>query len=143
MARGFNMAVLLGNLGADPEVRETTGGDKVANMSLATTDEWKDRDGEKQTKTQWHRLVMWRGLGELAERYLEKGSRLLVVGKVEYGQYEDKGITRYTTQVNVREMVMLSGQAAGMEAADAGSDEEDGEEDFEEDEDYDEDDLPF
>lgn len=118
MSRSLNKATLIGNVGNDPEVRTTTGGSRVAQVSLATTRQWNGSNGEKQEKTEWHRLVLWNSKGanlaDIVERYVKKGDRLYVEGRVEYRQWQDKeGQTRYTTEINVREMIMLSSRSGG------------------------------
>jgi single-strand DNA-binding protein len=104
--------MLIGNLGSDPEVRSTTGGNRVATFSLATSRSWNGATGEKQEKTEWHRCVVWNargsGLADVVEKYCKKGDRLYVEGRIEYRQWQDKeGQTRYSTDINVRDMVML------------------------------------
>src|SRR5919201_7111419 len=110
--------MLIGNLGADPEVRSTSGGNRVATFSLATSRSWNGPSGEKQEKTEWHRCVVWNTktsqLADIVERYLKKGDKVYVEGRVEYRQWQDKdNQTRYSTEINVREMIMLSGRAGG------------------------------
>jgi single-strand DNA-binding protein len=123
----LNKATLIGNVGNDPEVRTTTGGSRVAQVSLATTRTWNGTNGEKQEKTEWHRLVLWNtkgyNLADIVERYVKKGDRLYVEGRIEYRQWQDKeGQTRYTTEINVREMIMLSSRSGGGDSgADNGS----------------------
>lgn len=103
-----NTAILIGNLGADPEVRVTSGGTRVANFSVATSEKWTSKSGEKQEKTEWHRCVAFDKLAEIIEKYLSKGDRVFIRGKIEYGKYDDKeGVTRYTTDIRVFEMKML------------------------------------
>ena len=118
MSRSLNKVMLIGNLGNDPEVRTTNNGSKVATFSLATSRSWNSASGEKQEKTEWHRCVAWNTrfstLADVVERYCKKGDRLYVEGRVEYGQYKDKdGQTRYTTDINVRELLMLGGRGGG------------------------------
>ncbi|MEW5919098.1 MAG: single-stranded DNA-binding protein [Gemmatimonadota bacterium] len=119
MSRSLNKVTLIGNVGNDPEVRTTTGGSRVAQVSLATTRQWNGANGEKQEKTEWHRLVLWNtkggaNLADVVERYVKKGDRLYVEGRIEYRQWQDKeGQTRYTTEINVREMIMLSSRSGG------------------------------
>ncbi len=118
MSRSLNKATLIGNVGNDPEVRTTTGGSRVAQVSLATTRQWNGTNGEKQEKTEWHRLVLWNtkgaNLADIVERYVKKGDRLYVEGRIEYRQWQDReGQTRYTTEINVREMIMLSSRSGG------------------------------
>jgi single-strand DNA-binding protein len=112
VSRSLNKVMLIGNLGSDPEVRSTTGGNRVATFSLATSRSWNGPTGEKQEKTEWHRCVVWNargsGLADVVEKYVKKGDRLYVEGRIEYRQWQDKeGQTRYSTEVNVRDMVML------------------------------------
>ena len=116
MSRSLNKAMLIGNLGSDPEVRSTTGGGRVATFSLATTRTWNDAGGAKQEKTEWHKCVAWNSKGsalaDVAEKYVKKGDRIYVEGRIEYRQWQDKeGQTRYVTEVNVRELLMLGGKS--------------------------------
>ena len=117
MSRNLNKVMLIGNLGADPEVRTTNNGSRVAQFSLATSRQWTTQGGEKQEKTEWHRCVAWNtsrgsGLADTIEKYLKKGDRVYVEGRIEYRTYEDKEKqTRYVTEINVRELVMLSGRS--------------------------------
>jgi single-strand DNA-binding protein len=107
MARGLNQVLLIGNIGQDPEVRITASGTRVANFSLATSRQW-NKDGEKQEKTEWHRCTAWEKLAEIVEKYVRKGDKLFVDGRIEYGQYEDKeGVTRYTTTIVAQNVIML------------------------------------
>lgn len=120
MSRSLNKVTLIGNLGADPEVRTTSGGGRVATFSLATSRSWNSQSGEKQEKTEWHRCVVWNSkvstLADVVERYLKKGDKVYVEGRIEYRQWTDKeGQTRYTTEINVRELIMLSGRSGGGE----------------------------
>ncbi|HEU4786501.1 MAG TPA: single-stranded DNA-binding protein [Gemmatimonadaceae bacterium] len=114
MSRSLNKVLLIGNLGNDPEVRSTTGGNRVATFSLATSRSWNDASGSKQEKTEWHRCVVWNTktsqLADIVERYVKKGDKLYVEGRIEYRQWQDKdGQTRYSTEINVRELIMLGG----------------------------------
>ena len=118
MSRSLNKAMLIGNLGADPEVRSTNNGTRVATLSLATSRQWTTQGGEKQEKTEWHRCVVWNsrqsGLADVVEKYLKKGDRVYVEGRIEYRTWQDReGQTRYTTEINVRDLVMLSGRGDG------------------------------
>lgn len=120
MARSLNKVQLIGNLGADPEVRTTPNGSRVATLSLATSRQWNNQAGERQEKTEWHRVVLWNSrtypLADLAEKYLKKGDRVYIEGRIEYRTWEDReGKTRYTTEINAREMIMLSPRAADTE----------------------------
>ena len=108
MSRSLNKAMVIGNLGSDPEVRSTSGGTRVATLSVATSRRWTDRGGEEQERTEWHRVVCWDRLAEIVEQYLSKGDRIYVEGRIEYRQWEgDDGRTRYTTEIRAREMIML------------------------------------
>ena len=111
---GVNKVILIGNLGADPEVRYTPDGVPVANFSLATSESWNDRtSGEKQERTEWHRLVLWRKLAEIAGQYLKKGSKIYVEGKLQTRSWDDQsGQKRYTTEVVANSMEMLDGGQA-------------------------------
>ncbi|HLB05873.1 MAG TPA: single-stranded DNA-binding protein [Thermodesulfobacteriota bacterium] len=112
---GVNKVILLGRLGADPEVRYTSGGTAVAKFNLATSETYKDKDGSKQEKTEWHRVVAFGKLGEICGEYLSKGKQVYVEGKLQTRSWEDKdGNKKYTTEVNVNNMVMLgSGEGGG------------------------------
>jgi len=125
VARSLNKVTLIGNVGSDPEIRTTQGGGKVAQFSLATSRIWNDQSGAKQEKTEWHRCVIWNNrastLADVAEKYVRKGEKLYVEGEIEYRQWQDKdGQTRYTTEIKVRELILLGGRAGGS------SDDEDG-----------------
>jgi len=114
VSRSLNKVMLIGNLGSDPEVRSTTSGNRVASFSLATSRQWNSQNGEKQEKTEWHRCVVWNtkgtGLADVVEKYCKKGDRIYVEGRIEYRQWQDKeNQTRYSTEINVRELLMLGG----------------------------------
>ncbi len=115
MARtGVNKVILIGNLGADPEIRHTASNVAVTTLRLATTERYKDRNGERQERTEWHNVVMWRGLAEIAERYLRKGSTIYVEGRLETRSWDDKsGQKRYTTEVIATDMTMLDSRGEG------------------------------
>lgn len=114
MSRSLNKVMLIGNVGNEPEVRSTPGGNKVAKLSLATNRTFSDRNGQQQEKTEWHRLTFWAKLADLVEQYIHKGDRLYVEGRLEYSQTEDdKGNVRYWTDVVVQDMVMLGGDRSG------------------------------
>ena len=120
MSRSVNKVQLIGNLGNDPEIRTVAGGSKVATFSLATSRSWNNQSGEKQEKTEWHRCVAWNGsskgsgLADIIEKYCKKGDRLFVEGSIEYRQRQDKeNQTRYSTEIKVRELMMLGGGAGG------------------------------
>ena len=122
MARSLNKAMIIGNLGADPEVRSTQGGTRVATLSVATSRSWNDRSGQQQERTEWHRVVAWDRLAEICERYLKKGDRIYVEGRIEYRQWEGQdGQTRYTTEIRARDMVMLGGRGDQRFEAGAGA----------------------
>ena len=113
MSRSLNKIMLIGNVGDDPDVRTTSSGTPVAKMSLATSREWTNKDGSKQEKTEWHRLTVWGKLADVVKRYVKKGDRLYVEGRIEYSESESDGQKRYWTNVNVFEMVMLGGAPGG------------------------------
>ena len=110
MSRGVNKVILIGNLGADPEVKYTPSGSAVVNVNLATNDSWTDRNGEKQERTEWHRLVFWSKLAEIAGQYLHKGSKVYVEGRLQTRQYDKDGQKHYTTEIVVNDMQMLDGR---------------------------------
>jgi single-strand DNA-binding protein len=111
MSRSLNRAQLIGNLGADPEIRSTPSGTRVATLSVATSRRWTDRGGQQQEKTEWHRVICWDALAEICESYLKRGDRVYVEGRIEYRQWEGQdGQTRYTTEIRAREMIMLGGR---------------------------------
>lgn len=106
--KGLNKVLLIGNLGKDPEVQTLEGNIKVAKFSLATTEGYKDDKGQHHTQTEWHSIVLWRGLAELAEKYLKKGSMVHIEGKNRTRSYEDKqGVKRYVTEVVGEEIILL------------------------------------
>lgn len=112
---GVNKVILIGNLGADPEVRHLQNGAAVANFRIATTETYKDRTtGERREQTEWHSIVAWRGLAEITERYLRKGSKVYVEGKLRTRKWQDKeGNERYTTEIHADEMTMLDRATGG------------------------------
>ena len=120
MARGVNKVILIGNLGADPEVRYMTNGEAVATLSVATSETWKDKDtGENKERTEWHRVVYFRRLAEIAGEYLKKGSKIYVEGKIRTRKWQDQsGQDRYTTEINGDELQMLD--RLGAQGADTG-----------------------
>lgn len=114
MSRSLNKVMLIGNVGSEPEIRTTGGGTRLAKVSLATNRTFKDRSGNQQDKTEWHRLTFWDRMAELVEQYVKKGDRLYVEGRIEYSQTEDdKGNQRFWTDIVVQEMVMLGGSGGG------------------------------
>ena len=112
MARGINKVILIGNLGADPEVRYSAAGSAVTNARLATTDQWRDRQsGEQQERTEWHRVVFFGRLAEVAGEYLKKGSKVFVEGRLQTRKWQGQdGQDRYTTEIVVNDMQMLDGR---------------------------------
>lgn len=107
----INKVILVGNLGRDPELRYTGGGQAVANFTLATTRTWSDKDGKKQEKTEWHRIVAWGKLAEICGQYLTKGKLVYIEGRLETREWTDRdGNKRTTTEINARDMQMLGGR---------------------------------
>lgn len=123
----LNKVILIGNLGADPEVRHTTSGDSVATIRLATSETWKDRvSGEKKEATEWHRVVFYRKLAEIVGQYLAKGVTVYVEGRLNTKKWTDKdGNERYTTQIDATEMKILSKRERGNQPAQSSGDDED------------------
>ena len=107
----INKVILIGNLGRDPEVRYTQNGNAVANINLATNEVWKDKSGQRQERTEWHRIVVWGKQAEIAKEYLTKGRQIYVEGSLQTRQWEDKdGQKRYTTEIRCQRFVMLGGR---------------------------------
>ena len=122
---GVNKVILIGNLGKDPEVRYLDNGVAVANLSLATSENYKNKDGEKVTQTEWHDIVLWRGLAEVAEKYLKKGSSVYIEGKLRTNKWVDKDEnTRYKTEVLADKLTML-GRSQNQEQSSDSSSEDD------------------
>jgi len=113
MSRSLNKVMLIGNVGNDPEIRATSGGARVAKVSLATNRSWSDRSGQTQEKTEWHRLTFFGRLVDIVEQWVKKGDRLYVEGRIEYSQTEGEGGTKYWTDIVVTEMVMLGSTPGG------------------------------
>lgn len=110
----INKVILIGNLGADPELRYTQSGDAVATFNLATSETWKGADGNKQEQTEWHRIVAFKRLAEICGEYLAKGSRVYIEGRIQTRKWQDKdGNDRYTTEIVAREMKMLTPKGGG------------------------------
>lgn len=109
MARGINKVILIGNLGQDPEVRFTQGGTAVANLNIATSDSWMDRNsGQRQERTEWHRVILFKKTAEIAQQYLKKGSKVYIEGRLQTRKWQDQsGQDRYTTEVVANDMQML------------------------------------
>jgi len=112
MARGVNKAILIGSLGKDPEIKYTSGGKAIANISIATSESWRDKEsGEQQERTEWHRVVAFGRLAEIMGEYLRKGSQVYIEGKIQTQKWQDKdGNDRYTTEIVANEMQMLGGK---------------------------------
>jgi single-strand DNA-binding protein len=114
MSRSLNKVMLIGNVGAEPEIRATPSGTRIAKVSLATNRTFSDRSGQQQEKTEWHRLTFWDKLADLVERYVHKGDRIYIEGRIEYSQTQDEqGGVKYWTDIVVREMVMLGSGGPG------------------------------
>lgn len=113
----FNRATLIGNVGADPEIKTVGSGKKVANLRLATTERWKDRDGERQERTEWHTIVVWNeGLVGIIERYVSKGSKIMIEGQIQTRDWEKDGVKRYATEIVLQGFggtLQLLGDAGG------------------------------
>jgi single-strand DNA-binding protein len=118
MARGINKVILIGNLGQDPETRTTPGGTTVTNLRIATSESWRDKQsGEMKEQTEWHTVVCWNRLGEIAAEYLRKGSQVYIEGRLRTRKWQDKsGNDRYSTEVQASEMQMLGGRGGGAPA---------------------------
>jgi single-strand DNA-binding protein len=111
---GVNKVILIGNLGADPEVRHLEGGAAVASLRIATSETYTDRNtNEKKTQTEWHSVVLWRGLAEIAEKFLKKGNQVYIEGKLRTRSYEQDGVTKYTTEIVGNNLTMLGGKPDG------------------------------
>jgi single-strand DNA-binding protein len=128
VSRSLNKVILIGNLGADPEVRSTNNGSRVATLSLATSRQWTGNGGEKQEKTEWHRVICWNGKGpgmglaDVAEKYLKKGDKVYIEGRIEYRTWEDREKqTRYVTEIIARELIMLGSRGGAPPAATVGA----------------------
>jgi single-strand DNA-binding protein len=106
---GINKAIIVGNLGNDPEVRYTQGGTSVANFSVATSEEWTEKNGKKREVTEWHRIVVWRKLAEICGEYLEKGRQVYVEGKLQTRSWEKDRVTHYTTEIIADTVQFLGG----------------------------------
>ena len=120
MSRGVNKAIIVGNLGRDPEVRYTANGSAVANVTIATSESWKDKQsGERQERTEWHRVVFFGRLAEIAEEYLKKGSQVYIEGSIRTQKWQDKesGQDRYTTEIVARDMQMLGSRGGDSSGA--------------------------
>ena len=157
MSRSLNKVQLIGNLGADPEVRSTNNGSRVATLSVATSRQWTGKSGDKQEKTEWHRVILWNTnfskLADIAEKYCKKGDKVYIEGAIEYRTWQDReGQTKYTTEINGRELILLGGRSGGSDDSYASSKvaagapapkKDEGFDDFPEALDGGDDDLPF
>lgn len=121
MARGINKVILIGNLGQDPEVRFTPSGTAVANLNLATTDTWMDRQsGQRQERTEWHRVVMFNKTAEIAQQYLKKGAKVYIEGRLQTRKWQDQnGQDRYSTEIVANDMQMLDGRSGDFQGGGA------------------------
>jgi single-strand DNA-binding protein len=119
MARGINKAIIVGNLGKDPEIRYSANGSAIANITVATSDVWKDKNtGENQERTEWHRIVFFGRLAEIAGEYLKKGSQVYIEGRIQTRKWQDQGgQDRFTTEIVANEMQMLGGRGGGGQGA--------------------------
>ena len=114
---GVNKVILVGRLGADPEVRTLESGTKVSSIRLATSERYKDRNGNQQESTEWHNVVLWRGLADITEKYLKKGDQVYIEGRIKTRKWTDKdGNDRYSTDIVANEMTMLGGASGGSNA---------------------------
>lgn len=119
---GVNKVILVGNLGADPEIRHLESGSKVANISIATSENYTNRNGEKVEQTEWHRVELWDRLAELCEQYLSKGRTVYIEGKIKTNTYQDKdGITRYDKKIRATNMTFVGGRNEGSDTDDESS----------------------
>ncbi len=119
MARGVNKVILIGNLGNDPDVRYTAGGSAVVNISIATSESWRDKEtGERQERTEWHRVVFFGRLAEIVSEYLRKGAKIYIEGRLQTRKWQDKdGSDRWTTEIVANEMQMLDSRGGHADAA--------------------------
>ncbi len=118
-SRGLNKVMIIGNLGAEPEIRFTAGGSPIANFSIATSETWRDKQsGEQQEKTEWHRVVIFGKLAEIVQQYVHKGSKIYIEGRLQTNKWQDKsGQDRYTTEIIANEMQMLDSRGGGSSAS--------------------------
>lgn len=114
MARGINKVILIGNVAKDPEIRYMPNGNAVANLSMATSESWKDKNtGQQQEKTEWHRVVFFQRLAEIVGEYIKKGSKIYVEGSLQTREWEKDGVKRYTTEIKAQSMQMLDSKGGG------------------------------
>lgn len=107
-----NKAIIIGNLGSNPEIKTFDNGDKIANISIATSEKWKDRNGDVQERTEWHRVSLRGKVVDVAEKYLNKGSKVYIEGKLQTRKYEQNGVEKYTTEIIAYNLTMLGGQSS-------------------------------
>lgn len=120
--KGVNKVIIVGNLGNDPEIRNLPNGGAVANLSVATSESWKDQQGQPQERTEWHRVTMYRRLAEIAGEYLKKGSQVYLEGKLQTRKWQDQqGNDRYTTEIIADQMQMLGGRTVGSQGGQGGN----------------------
>ncbi len=146
MSKSLNKIMIIGNLGADPEVRTTGGGTKVANLRVATNERWNDRDGNPQEHTEWHRVVFYGPVAEVAEKYATKGSRIYVEGSIRTEKWQDRdGNDRYTTEVRGRNLILLDSRGDGgySDGGGGGGGRRDDSQDYSGDAHLSDDDIPF
>jgi len=121
MAKSVNKVILIGNLGKDPELKYTGGGTAVATVTVATNERFKDKEGNWQDRTEWHNVVLWQRLAEIAQEYLKKGNKVYVEGRLQTRSWEDKqGQKRYTTEIVASDLVLLGGRGEGAEGGSGG-----------------------
>ncbi len=113
MSRSLNKVQLIGNLGKDPELKYTPSGVAVATFSIATSESWKDQEGNQQEKTEWHNIVAWRKLAEIVGEYLKKGKKVYIEGKLQTRSYDKDGVKRYITEIVADQLIMLDGGGGG------------------------------
>ncbi len=110
MAQGVNKVILIGHLGRDPEVKTLESGSRVASFSIATTESYKDREGNRKDQTEWHNVSLWGGLADVAEKYLKKGNQIYLEGRIRTRSYEDSGVKKFFTEIIGNNMTMLGGR---------------------------------
>ncbi len=114
MSGSINKVILIGNLGADPEIRQTSGGTSVCDLRIATNERWNDKNGQKQERTEWHRVVVWGNLAEICAKYLSKGRQAYIEGRLQTRSWDDKeGNKRYTTEIVANDVRFLGGKSNG------------------------------
>ncbi|MCF8302933.1 MAG: single-stranded DNA-binding protein [Bacteroidales bacterium] len=144
MASGVNKAILIGNLGKDPVVKHLDSGASVANFPIATTESYKNRDGQRVDQTEWHNIVAWRGLAEVAEKYLKKGDKVFIEGRIRTRSYEKEGQKHYMTEIQADNMTMLGGGAKrDSSTPEYNAPEQNQQQQFDEPQQQPDDDLPF